>query len=313
MPPEASSTSPISLPDGDEYIRIAVASLPKQLYPALRNTVLSWVAEDVSHLYALRRNGNGVQIVYSYPSTVYMEVLKLYVETYHRRDNMNRHDKRAIATCMVATGLVNLSMLPYLFGVGRSTIQSWKIPKPERFPLKRLGGDLPVPAVPALLDWWNYRMDNPESAHGQYIKAAVAAGASWPVVARFTARTVASAKKAKETTEKEETLVVTVDHSSPAREAVANPGGRAEDGLQSGADHDFTGFGDEPLFELVPAPVDGGDAYQSAADLLAQHETDAGDAGQPDASEAGLFAGFEVDRREREGSADRGTHPFLQP
>jgi len=313
MPPEASSASTTSLPEGDDYIRFALARVNRQLYPAVHGIVKAWLADDVKDLYALRRNGAGVQIVFAYPSTVYEETLKLYVETFHRRESMDRHERRAVSTVLVATGLINLSMLPYLFGVGRSTTQSWKVPRPENFPLKRLGGELPVGASVPLLNWWKARMEYPESAHGGHIKEAIAAGASWPVVARFTERTVAAAKKAKETSEKGPELVVTVDHRSAAREAVANPGGRAEDSRQSGAEHDFAGFTDEPQFSLVPAPVDGGDAYKSAADLLAQHEADAGDAGHADAPETGFFEGFEVDRREREGGADRGTHPFLQP
>lgn len=310
MPPEASSASTTSLLEGDTYIKVALASVSQQLYPAIHGIVGAWLKDGVENLYDLRRNGTGKQIVFTYPPVVYTETLKLYVETFHRRNNMDKSERRAVATVLVSTGLINRSMLTYLFGVGRSSVQSWKVESPERFPLKRMGGDLPVDAVPSLMAWWVARQTEDGSAHGQYIHAAVAAGADWPVVARFTARTVAGAKKAKE---KEPELVVTVDHSSPARVAIANPGGRAEDSRQSGAHNDFAGFKDEPEFSLVPAPVDGGDAYKSAADLLAEHEADAGDAGQPDAPEAGFFAGFEGDQREREGGADRGTHPFLQP
>jgi len=314
MPPEASSASTTSLLEGEPYIKVALASINRQLYPTLIGVVKQWLDDDdVTKLYNLRRNGTGQQITFNYPSNLYIEVLKLYVETYHRRGQMDRHEKRAAATVLVATGLVNLSNLTYLFNVGRSTVQSMKIPKPGRFPLKRLGGDLPLDAVGSLIEWWKLRQDEPTSAHGRLIQSAVDKGADWPVVARFTARTVAAAKKSAETKEKEPDFVIPINHGGSAGSTESDAGGRTEDRRQSGAHNDFAGFGDEAEFRLVPASVDGGDAYKSAADLLAQHEADAGDAGQPDALEAGFFAGFEGDQREREGGADRGTHPFLQP
>lgn len=313
MPPEASSASTTSLLEGDPYIKVALSHVDKQLYPAIHGIVTAWLGGNTDGLYNLRRNGTGQQIVYTYPPVVYTETLKLYVDTFHRRRQLDKTQRRAVATVLCATGLINRSMLTYLFGVGRSTIQAMKIPAPVAFPLKRMGGDLTVDAVPHLMSWWAAREIDPVSAHGQYIHAAVEAGADWPVVARLTARTVAGAKKSKETQEKETDFVIPINHSGAAGSTESDAGGRTEDRRQSGAHNDFAGFGDEAEFRLVPASVDGGDAYKSAADLLAQHEANAGDAGQPDASETGFFAGFEGDQREREGGADRGTHPFLQP
>lgn len=313
MAPEASSASTTSLLEGEPYIKVALSHVDKQLYPAIHGIVIAWLSDNTDGLYNLRRNGTGQQIVYTYPAVVYTETLKLYVDTFHRRRQLDKTQRRAVATVLCATGLINRSMLTYLFGVGRSTIQAMKVPTPSAFPLKRMGGNLTVDAVPHLMSWWVAREIDPVSAHGQYIHAAVEAGADWPVVARLTARTVAGAKKSKETQEKEPELVIALDHGRTAGNTEPDAGGRTEDRRQSGANNDFAGFSDEPEFSLVPAPVDGGDAYKSAADLLAQREADAGDAGHADAPEAGFFAGFEGDSGEREDRADRGTHPFLQP
>lgn len=311
-----SSPSPTSPPnETDQAVLDAIREMPKTKYPDLYAAIVEWcTAQSVDHLYELRKNGAGVQIIYTYEPEVYKQVLAMVVEVANGRDDIKGDARRPYVTMLVASGLISLNQAGDLFGVSKATMTALRVPRPSRFPVRRLGGTLNVASVPALMSWWAARQEQPDKAHGPLIAAAVQAGTDWPIVARFTVRTVSAAKKAAAPTKEGKSVVVLESYSGPAREAVADSGGHPAGSGEGAAPVDFAGFpDDEPEFVLKSAPFGGGDAFVRASDLLAVNEADAGDAGHADGLEAGVFEGFEGDSGEHEGGSGRGVHPFLQP
>lgn len=306
-----------SRPDSqDESVLEVIKAVGPTKYPDLFAVVVEWcTSEDVTTLYELRRNGAGVQVVYNYEPNVYRQVLSLISDVVARRADIKGDERKPYITLLVASGLVSGNQAADLMGVSKATVTGLKVPRPSRLPVKRMGGTINVASVPSLLTWWEARTVDPTSAHGRFIATAVQAGTDWPVVARFTARTVSAAKKA--AAPKKEVQSAPVFHEglgSPAGEAAAGSGGHPAGSSESAPVRDFAGFpDDEPEFTLKAAPFDRGDAYVRASDLLAQPEADDGSAGHADGLEAGVFEGFEGDLGEPQGSAGRGAHPFLQP
>jgi hypothetical protein len=266
-------------------------------------------------MYELRRNGAGVQVVYNYEPEVYMQALALAILVDTERDSLKGEQRLPYATALVASGLFSLNSLGGLFGVSKASLTALKVPRPSRLPVRRMGGSLNLGSVPALTAWWRARVEDPSSAHGKLIEAAAQAGTDWPVIARFTARTVQAAKKAAlNPREDKRVIIVTEYHGPAAGESKPDLAGHPAGGGESGPVLDFPGFpDDEPEFTLKSAVVHRGDAFTSAADLLAVNEADDGDAGHGDELEDGLPAGSEGGLGEFQGSSGRGVHPFLQP
>lgn len=311
-----SSPSPTSLPnEADEAVLDLIRKVKASDYPELVGAVVEWcTAQSVDHLYELRKNGAGVQIVYNYEPGVYREALMLAASLEGERSTLKGEARKPFITLLVASGLFSLNQMGELFKVSKATMTALRVPRPSRFPVRRLGGTFNTDSVRPLLSWWTARVADPVSAHGALIAAAVEAGTDWPIVARFTARTVSAAKKAAAPSKEGRTIVVLESHGSASGEAVADSGGHSAGSSEGSAIADFAGFpDDEPEFQLKSAPLNRGDAFVRASDLLAVNEADAGDAGHADGLEDGLFQGFEGDSGEREGSSGRGVHPFLQP
>lgn len=311
-----SSPSPTSPPnEADEAVLDLVKQLKASDYPELIAAVVEWcTAQSVGHLYELRKNGAGFQIIYNYEPGVYREALLLAATLEGERSTIKGEARKPYITLLVASGLFSLNQMGDLFKVSKATMTALRVPRPSRLPVRRLGGTFNTDSVKPLMAWWTARVADPSSAHGALIATAVQAGTDWPVVARFTARTVSAAKKAAAPSKEGRTIVVLESHSSPSREAVADSGGHSAGSSEGVAPVDFAGFpDDEPEFQLKSAPLHRGDAFVRASDLLAVNEADAGNAGHADGLEAGVFEGFEGDSGEHEGSSGRGVHPFLQP
>lgn len=288
-------------------------------YPEVHKLVLRWLDHDVDvdELTELKHNGAGKQVVLKYPAHIFMDCIRLAIKVHSIRSTFDNREKSDVARVLMGTCLFNNNNIATILSVSRGTVVAWSPGRPEVFPMQRLGGELTVEALNLILSWWTELLKSPNStSKGWLLDRAYKEGATWPVIARLTGKTVQQAKKAAENTDKETPVVVNVSlEASDLRDAARSTEPRAEGhpvgSGESRAEYDEPDVEGESLLRPPSSAAGNADAFAPAVYLASDDEADAGDAGHADAPEDGLHAGDEGPVGEGTGAAERGVHPFL--
>lgn len=290
----------------------------KDNYPDVANMVIRWYDQgcDPYDLATLKHNGAGKQVVLLYQANVFADILKFCVTLQSKHRSMTPDDKIHAGRVLMGTCLFNNNMIADIFSMSTATITTWKLKRPDNFPMKRLGGMLGVDAVPLILSWWEQRINEPGKKNtGWLLTRASQEGATWPAIARLIGMTVQDAKKAasdeKGTPVNVNITIETNDRSSSATTSkISSEGHHSRSSVSSAEQYSA----DKPGESLISAPIpvtEDNDAFAPAVYLASDDEANDINAGLSDTPEDGVHTGSEGNLREGTEGSERGTHPFF--